>query len=106
MLNKVFNSIFNNQMATKITAKPALGDLAKDKISGFTGIVTARTEWLNKCVRVQLSPDKLQKDGTVIDSQTFDEEQVEVIKQAAIKVNKQQTGGDRPGPVQRSGPTR
>ena len=45
-----------------------LGDKAKDKVTGFTGIVTARTVFLNGCVRCGVQSDKL-KDGLPTDIQ-------------------------------------
>ena len=33
-----------------------LGDEVKDTITGFKGIVVARTEWLNGCARVTVQP--------------------------------------------------
>lgn len=33
-----------------------LGCKAKDKITGFTGIVIAMTSWLNGCQRVTIQP--------------------------------------------------
>jgi hypothetical protein len=91
--------------------RPRLGDLAKDIVSGFTGIVIARTEWLNRCVRVTLGPTKLQKDGKPADNQTFDEEQTQVIKPGHIVPrslqvetvgeafqHRRQTGGPHPEP--------
>lgn len=77
------------------------GDLVKDGITGFTGIVVARTEWLNHCIRCTVQPREL-KDGKPVESQTFDEEQLEVLEpqsfvSKAFKAVKEvlQTGGDR-----------
>jgi hypothetical protein len=91
--------------------RPRLGDLAKDIVTGFTGIVVARTEWLNRCVRLTLQPQKLQKDGKTPDTQTFDEEQIKVVKPAhvvprSLQVEtvgeafqrRRQTGGPHPEP--------
>jgi hypothetical protein len=35
----------------------------KDTITGYSGIVVARHEYLNGCLRFSLQPDKLDKDG-------------------------------------------
>ena len=76
------------------------GDLARDTISGFRGIVVARTEWLNKCVRLTISPQEL-KDGKPIDNCTFDEEQIElIIADAHHETKTSQTGGPTPEPRQ------
>lgn len=67
--------------------KPAvkLGDEAKDTVTGFKGIAVAITTWLNGCQRITLQPQKVQKDGKVSESATFDIEQIVVLKAAACK---------------------
>lgn len=60
-------------------SKPQLGDLARDNITGFQGIVTATCAFLNGCERVQLQP-KVDADGKPRDGQYFDIEHVEVIE--------------------------
>lgn len=57
--------------------KHELGKKAKDKITGFAGILTARCEFLTGCNRYCIQPTKL-KDGKPIDSLYFDEEQVRI----------------------------
>lgn len=55
-----------------------LGQTAKDKITGFKGILTARCEFLTGCNRYCIQPTEL-KDGKPIDSIYFDEAQIEII---------------------------
>ena len=57
-----------------------LGDKVCDPISGFEGIVTARTEWLYGCIRVGVTAERLSDKGLVMDAQWFDEPQVEFIE--------------------------
>jgi hypothetical protein len=65
----------------------------KDAVTGFTGIVTSYTEYLNKCVRVGVTSQEL-KDGKPIDAHVFDEEQLIIVKAAAVKIDKPKpTGG-------------
>lgn len=73
-----------------------LGNEYKDVISGFTGIAIARTEWINGCVRVTLSP-KLDKDGKFQDSVCLDVEQLEATGNA-ITITPKEVGGDRTPP--------
>lgn len=81
----------------------ALGDLAKDKVSGYTGIVTSSTSFLNGCVRLGITPNKLDKEGKVQQTEVFDIEQVQVIKACSYKrVTLIETGGDRPTPISRT----
>ncbi len=57
----------------------ALGDEAKDKITGFTGVVVARHEYLTGCSRFSLQCREL-KDGKIQKSQSFDENQLDSVK--------------------------
>lgn len=57
----------------------ALGDDARHTITGFAGLVIALTTWLNGCVRVTLQPREL-KDGKPLEHQTFDIQEVELVK--------------------------
>ena len=63
------------------------GDLAKDRISGYTGIVVAKTEWITGCGRVTLQAQEL-KDGKPVDGIACDEEMIEVIKENVFVTDK------------------
>lgn len=80
-----------------------LGDIAKDKVTGFTGVVVAQTTWLNNCVRLTLQPTSLSKDGAPRPSETFDEYQVELVKRSAVP-GKQDHGGPAPAPTRARDP--
>lgn len=55
-----------------------MGKLAKDKITGFTGIITSKHEYLTGCNQYGLQP-AIDKDGKVPDKGYFDEGRVEII---------------------------
>ena len=74
-----------------------LGRIARDVVSGFTGIIESRTEWLNGCFRIGLAPDHLDKDGKMLDSKGFNAEQIELLPQ---QVREEKPVEDRP-----NGPT-
>ncbi len=57
-----------------------LGGTVKDKISKFEGVATGRLEYLFGCVRWQVTPRTLKKDGEPTEAQWFDEEQLVPIK--------------------------
>jgi hypothetical protein len=59
-----------------------LGSRVRDAYTGFEGIAVARTEWLYGCARVSVEPTEL-KDGKVQDMVAFDEQRLEVIRDAA-----------------------
>jgi len=78
-----------------------LGDVVKDRISGFKGVATCRLEYLNGCVRWQVSPQELHE-GKPVDSHYFDDEQLETIPDSApVALVQRATGGDRPNPAAR-----
>jgi hypothetical protein len=77
-----------------------LGDVARDGISGFEGVVVARTEWLHNCVRLTIQPQTLH-DGKPIDAFSFDEPQCLLVKETGAYTSEARTGGPRPEPNRR-----
>jgi len=77
-----------------------LGDVARDEVTGFEGVVIAETKWLNGCLRLTLQPQKLDKQGKPYETQTFDIEQLKLIK-AKNKPAHRPVGGPMPDPVRR-----
>lgn len=83
-----------------------LGDRVKDKVSGFEGTVVARTEWLNGCWRMVVAP-RVDKDGKMGDTHSFDEPQLELVIEKAAKQGSKKTGGPESiKPTQHSTPKR
>lgn len=77
-----------------------LGDRVKDEVTGFEGIAVARTTWLHGCDRICVQPEKLDKDGKVVDGITFDENQLKVLKSRVVDSHEHikstaKTGGPR-----------
>lgn len=62
-----------------------LGDRVKDPLTGFNGIVTAITVWLNGCIRVAVQPEKLDKEGKVREDRYFDQGSLTVVKKGVHK---------------------
>jgi len=60
-----------------------LGDKVRDQLSGLTGIVVSRTEWMYGCVRCGVQPQEL-KDGKPVESTVFDEPQLEIVQRGAL----------------------
>ena len=70
-----------------------LGDKVKDCVSGFEGIVIAKTDWLYGCVRFGVEAQEL-RDGKLIEAQWFDEPRlVLVATQAELRRAAQPGGG-------------
>jgi hypothetical protein len=72
-----------------------VGDIAKDSVTGFKGMVIARTEWLNGCARILIQPQELTKEGKTMEAEQFDEQQVVLVKAKGFKPVRE-TGGPRP----------
>lgn len=77
----------------------ALGDKARDRVTGFEGVAVAKTTWLSGCDRFTLQPSGLTAEGKTFDSETFDVTQLEVVGAAAVQIERRDTGGPRPEPV-------
>lgn len=93
-----------------------LGDVAKDQISGFDGVVVAITEWLNGCRRITIQPQRMHE-GKLLETETFDEQQVEVVvgrktpvpnlsrrEQSKATRTLSRTGGPTPAPTRNVDP--
>lgn len=84
-----------------------LGQEVQDKVSGFYGIATTRTEFLQGCFRVEVQPH-VDKEGKMQELQCFDEPQLEVIGEGITKAEEEIPGGLHHGhnparPVVKSG---
>jgi len=70
-----------------------LGQQVRDKVSGFTGIATAKVEYLNGCVQYCVKPKiKTKNDNTMPEGQYIDEGQLEIISKG-LRTKKTGTGG-------------
>tara|TARA_Y100000034_G_scaffold8165_2_gene8934 strand:+ start:9664 stop:10155 length:492 start_codon:yes stop_codon:yes gene_type:complete len=69
-----------------------LGSVLKDKVTGFKGVVTARSQFISDCNNYCLKPQEL-KDGIPIDVKWFDEPLLAVVKSGSFEVPPDPTGG-------------
>lgn len=76
-----------------------LGDVAKDVVTGFKGVIVSDCIWLNNCRRLELQPQKLQ-DGQPQVPKCFDYDQLVLVEKAVVphKGPRRTTGGDRAMP--------
>jgi len=82
-----------------------LGSKVRDTLTGFSGIATGRTDWMYGCSRICIEPNKLDKDGKPIELHWFDEQRVELIKEEAPIVSKDNgatSGGPQSDPIRSS----
>ncbi len=80
--------------------KLKLGQEAKDKITGFQGIITGYAEYLTGCNQYVLQP-KCEKTGTYPDAQWFDEGRLILISDSLTKedVKADENGSDYIAPI-------
>ena len=77
-----------------------LGQNARDKITGFEGIITGRAEYLTGCTQFALAPKAL-PDGSIRATEWFDEGRVEVMGTAITSAD---VAGPKNGGPQRDAP--
>lgn len=53
--------------------KFVLGEGVKDVVSGFSGVILGRTEYLTGCKQYAVGPRSLGADGRLMEAQWFDE---------------------------------
>ena len=72
-----------------------LGDEIRDVITGFTGIITARSQWLSNCNTYNVQARTLHE-GKPIDVKHFDEPQLELVKKTVVPEKRGTGGPERP----------
>lgn len=80
-------------MRSQNGSKIALGDIVRDRITGFEGVAVCLTFWLYNCVRVGVQPTKLHE-GKTIAIETFDEDSLKIVGSIET-VSSAPTGGPR-----------
>lgn len=80
-----------------IMNKIKLGSKAKDKVTGFEGIVTAEVNYLTGCAQYCLVPP-ISSDGKIPDSHYFDGARLEVLQEDAVVPETVQENGNPGGP--------
>jgi len=78
------------------------GQKVVDRLTGFTGVITAVVEYMNGCIRYQVQPP-IDAEGKYRESVIIDEQQLDLVveKQKSLmkKIKeREKPGGDRPAP--------
>lgn len=81
-----------------------LGDVVRDTVTGFKGVVVGDYLFLHGCRRLSVQPQEM-RDGKPIDAVTFDELQLELVSSKRHSA-KRDTGGPQNDPKPRPDPTR
>lgn len=75
----------------------AMGDKAKDTLTGFTGVVIARSEHMTGCNQLFILP-KSEKENEIKDGAWFDIERIEKVADREVSIEARPTGSDIPTP--------
>lgn len=93
--------IFSKKPAAVPDFRVPLGVKAKDRISGFEGIVESRTQYLTGCNRIAMRKPGVKEDGGLYDLCGFDEPFVEIIDDDVVQPvveRAKDSGGPQPIP--------
>jgi hypothetical protein len=72
--------------------KYPLGAKATDRVTGFSGTITGRSDFIAGCRQYCITP-KVGSDGKILDSHWFDEERIDVDEANSVPVTPTKTGG-------------
>jgi hypothetical protein len=61
-----------------------LGDFVRDELTGFTGVVLARTEGLYEATTCRVHPRERREDGGLREAYIFEEDRLTVIEETAV----------------------
>lgn len=74
-----------------------LGITARDRITGFQGVVTGKVEYISGCNQCLLTPPA--KDGALVQAEWLDEQRLAPVEAERIVLENGATPGfDRPAP--------
>lgn len=79
-----------------------LGQKVKDKITGFSGRVTGRAEYLTGCAQVLVQPEQVGADQKWVDGHWLDETRVEITDVNALVLDRPadaKNGADIEAPI-------
>lgn len=77
--------------------KVTLGHTVSDAITGFTGIVTGRCEYITGCTQALVQP-RVKEDGDFVESRWIDEDRLTVVSDEPIVLDVKKNGPDKPAP--------
>lgn len=70
-----------------------LGDTVKDFLTGFVGVVVARTEFFNGCIQFEVMPKVKSTDKTLKEAVGIDKQQLVIVKKYKKEKEQEEVGG-------------
>lgn len=64
-----------------------LGDLVRDKVTGFAGVVTGYYSFLSGCDQCRVQPRELSDKGNIQMTEQFDVLQLELVEKAVVVID-------------------
>ena len=77
--------------------KIEIGQKVKDKLTGFTGLVTGRCEYITGCTQLLVQPP-VKADGDFVESRWLDEDRGVVVDAEKVSLAVSNAGPDKPAP--------
>lgn len=88
--------IENDKKRIKKMFKFKMRDRVKDIITGYEGVITVRTEYMNGCIQYCVKKTELDKNGKIQEGEFFDEGELKVVKKTkAVEPSKRRGGPQR-----------
>jgi hypothetical protein len=78
--------------------KIELGQKVADRITGFSGLVTGKAEYITGCNQILVQPE-LNKDGAFVEGRWIDEDRAEIVNAKPFTLKVTAPGPDKPAPV-------
>ncbi len=75
-----------------------LGSKVIERFTGFQGVITARTEYLNGCIRYAVQSETLTDQSKFPEAEWIDHQQLKVIEPPLEEETKDNNGGPQPKP--------
>jgi len=75
-----------------------LGDVVRDIITGFEGIITSKCDYITGCTHFGIAPTEL-KDGRPQDSYYLDEQRLIFVKKSELSESSIRKGGPQRDPI-------
>jgi len=75
-----------------------VGDVVRERITGFEGVITCRTRWISGCYTLSVQPQGLNKDQQPFEAKAFEEPDCTLVKAKNYKEPVRKVGGPKPEP--------
>lgn len=69
------------------------GDRVRDGLTGFEGIVVAFAQYMTGCNQALVKPEKLKKDGSMVEAEWFDTQRLGLVQINAFSLDNGVTPG-------------